>query len=181
MSEHRVPPQPAPGILAPVRRWRITLLAAVLVGVLLAVGAQAAVASNCTSSAGDQQYIDPLSCGTPAPVSSPPPRTTTSAPSTPEASAPATSNPTAPAPIATPSAAPSAAPSAPRASQAPSATSAASSPANASSSAATATTATTAAGSQTLPYTGLDIGPAIAIGVALLGSGIALRRVTRSS
>jgi hypothetical protein len=43
------------------------------------------------------------------------------------------------------------------------------------------TTASTSAPSSgaTLPFTGLDLWPAVAVGVGLIGSGAAIRRVAR--
>ena len=103
-------------------------------------------------SAGNQQYVDPLASTTPtAPAStgSPPPPSSSAPPAS--SSAPATS-------------------SAPPTSSAP----ATSAPATGASSDAPAH----AAGA-TLPFTGLDLWPAVAVGFGLIGSGLVLRRLAR--
>ena len=107
-------------------------------------------------SAGDQQYIDPLAGNTTPTASHPPP--------------------TAPAPVAS---APESSTPAPAGSSAP----AASAPAQTTSDPAppsSAATATTAAASQpTLPFTGLNVWMCAAVGVGMLGAGLALRRLAR--
>ena len=106
-----------------------------------------ALANGCNSSAGDQQYVDPLQNCNPAPSSS----------GTHTNPAPSTSVPT-PATTPTPIASTS------------------------STTAVTATTATThgsdPSSSKTLPYTGLNLGAALAVAMSLLGGGLVLRRLT---
>lgn len=119
---------------------RLLLMCLGLIGALSLLGAGPSLAHsnpNCSGSAGDSQYVDPLACQTTS-TSTPPPTTTT---------APA---PAQPAQTPTPSV-----------------------------DAATVTTAKTSAPDPhhaVLAFTGLDIWPVLALGVAFLGAGIALRR-----
>lgn len=43
------------------------------------------------------------------------------------------------------------------------------------------TTTTTSSGDRTLPFTGVEVGVMLAVGVALAGLGLGLRRVTRTT
>lgn len=138
-------------------RYLLSLLA--IFGALLILGPTGALAD----SAGDQQYIDPLAGNT-----------------TPSASAP---KPAHPAPGS----------SSPSNASAPSAASAsAGATASASSSQPTTSTPTqstvaapaassTAASQPTLPFTGLNVWLCAAVGLGLLGAGLVLRRVVRST
>jgi hypothetical protein len=124
----------------------LPLLAGGALALLVASPAQAQ-GGGTTTSAGDQQYLDPLSgstSATPAPKPSSP-TTTTAAP--PPTSAPST--PSTPAPAAT------------TATQTPTPASPPSAAAN------------------TLPYTGLNLGLVIALGLGLLGGGLILLRLAR--
>lgn len=105
-----------------------------------------ALAQGTSTSAGDQQYVDPLTGTTPAPS------TTASSPSAPSSSSPSTS----------PSTASNSADSTP--------TTTPSQP--------TSTTSTSSAGG-TLPYTGLNLWPLLALGFALIGGGALLRLALR--
>ena len=121
------------------------------VALLCAVIALCAAPAALGQSAGNQQYVDPLA------------NTTPTAPA-------ATGSPPPPAPNSSP------VPSAPAAGS--------SSSASGSGDAATVTTsassgATAHSASGTLPFTGLDLWPAVAIGVGLVGMGIVIRRVAR--
>jgi hypothetical protein len=108
------------------------------------------------TSAGDQQYIDPLAgSSTPTAASHPPPHTTTSSPSLVEP-VPSSSSSVSSAPTATTASAPS----------------------STSSSAAPAAPAATAA---TLPYTGLNLWLCALVGCGLLGAGWTVRRLARGT
>jgi LPXTG-motif cell wall-anchored protein len=120
------------------------------IGTLSLLAAGTALAQGgTTTSAGDQQYVDPLTntATTPAPATSAP------APSAPAPSA-SSSAPTS-APPASATAAPSSAPSAP------------------------VTPTSSGGGSGTLPYTGVNVGLIVAIGLGLLLAGLILRRLAR--
>ncbi len=127
---------------------RLRILACLLVGAVSLLGAGPALAQGgTTTSAGDQQYIDPLANTNPAP--------------SPSAPAPASTSTTSSAPASpTPAAAP-AQPAVPAATP--------------------ATTTTSADPGGTLPYTGLNLGLILAVGVGLLVAGLVLRRVARPS
>jgi outer membrane biosynthesis protein TonB len=129
-----------------------------------------ALASGPGSSAGDQQYVDPLATSTTTATATPP----TAPPSPPTASQPAPAAQSSE-PSSTP-AEPSAPASTPAQSTAPQASSqqssAAPSPQPAGGSAARSTTT-----DPTLPYTGLDTWLIAAVGVLLLGAGVAVRCV----
>jgi hypothetical protein len=116
---------------------------------LCAVLALFAAPAALGQSAGNQQYVDPLASSTPSSSSA-------------SGSAPAAAS----SPSSTPS---------------PSATASASSSSNSSSQARStpASGASAASSSRTLPFTGLDLWPAVAIGFGLIGSGLAIRRVAR--
>jgi hypothetical protein len=116
-------------------------LALATLGLLLTASA---LASGTGTSAGDQQYIDPLAATT----------TTSSQAST----TPATTAPNSPAATTT------------------------TPPASASTTSDTAPSTTTSSSdapkaSGTLPFTGLDVEACLAIGLALLGGGLAVRRL----
>jgi hypothetical protein len=137
-----------------VRGPRLILLAIARAAALSVSVPAAALASGCGGSAGDSQYVDPLqNCNPPSGGhSGGTSHTSTSGTVT---STPTTSTP----PVTTPSA-----------------------------TTATTTTAATTTPSakdpkpgKSLPRTGLDLLPALAVAFALLGGGVALRRVTRSS
>lgn len=106
-----------------------------------------ALASGSGTSAGDQQYVDPLTTTTPATTHTSTTQTTTTQATT---STGTTSAPSSPA--STPSS---------------------SSPATATS---TATTPASTS-SRTLPYTGLNIEACVGFGLGLLGAGLLLRRI----
>jgi hypothetical protein len=134
------------------------LLTWILVLAALGLAVPAATLAAGGGSAGDQQYTDPFA-GTPHPAGSThtattPPPTTTPAPTT-TAPAPAASTP-APAPSTTPL---------PAAPPATAVTSTASAP--------------TTARPTTLPFTGYDSWLAGALGVAMIGAGVILRRRAR--
>ena len=134
--------------MSEVRRLPRILACAALVAALGSLLPATVLASGTGTSAGDQQYVDPLT-------------TTTSTHST------TTPAPAAPAPSST-SSAPAASP----------ASSGATTPTAPTSTTAGAPTAP-AAHAATLPYTGLDIGACVAVGVAMLGGGFLLRRTVR--
>ncbi len=122
-------------------RIRILLCLAVGALALLTAGSALAQGGGTTTSAGDQQYVDPLSQSTSA---TPAPKTSAPATTTP---APSTTTPT---------------------------TSGSSSPPSS-----TTVATTPSAGSSTLPYTGLNLGLVIAVGLGLLGGGLVLLRLAR--
>jgi hypothetical protein len=69
----------------------LSCLVAVVVPFLLGAGAALAGSGNgCPGSAGDSQYIDPLSCPKTTSTSTPPPPTTTTSPSSTTTTPPAT-------------------------------------------------------------------------------------------
>jgi hypothetical protein len=127
---------------------RTRILACLLIGALalLSAGPALAQGGGTTTSAGDQQYIDPLATTT----------ATTPAPTTP---APSTSAPSTTTPAASSSSAPT--PTATTTSQAPT------------------TSTTPGASGNTLPYTGLNLGLVIAVGLGLIGGGFLLLRLAR--
>ncbi len=126
-------------------------LLAVSVGSL--AGAAVVLASGTNTSAGDQQYVDPLT-GT---------NSTSHGSSSSSSSSGSSSG-------ASSSAGSSSA------SQMPSASSGSST-----STGSTATATQAAAGGKSLPFTGMNVGVCIALGLGLLGAGVALRRVVRSA
>jgi nucleoid-associated protein YgaU len=130
---------------------------------LLALLALVAPAVALAQSAGNSQYIDPLANQT---------QTTTTSRPAPSGSQPTTSAPSlsAPSPAPANSAPASSAP----AGSAPAATTVSSRPATTQQS-----DATTQSSSATLPFTGLDLAPTLAVAIGLLGAGAALRRITR--
>jgi hypothetical protein len=140
-----------------MRRLGLVLTCLVLTGAPALLGAGASLAASspgCSGSAGDQQYVDPLGCPTTSTSSAPPPTTPTT---TPAQQTPTT-------PTTTPA----------QQTPTPSATVAS----------ATTTTPTAAdpkSSSGKLPYTGLEVWPAVALGVALFGAGVALRRSALAS
>lgn len=120
-----------------------------LCAALAAIVPSSALASGC-GSAGDQQYIDPLSncngTGTTPPTSTGP-KSSTGSSTSPSASTSSSGTPTATTASTT-----------------------------------TTTTGTTSTSSKgkdpkSLPYTGLDLAPALIIAFALVGGGLVLRRV----
>jgi hypothetical protein len=131
--------------MSAVRRLPRILACAVCVAALGSLLPATTLASGTGTSAGDQQYVDPLT-------------TTTSTHSS------TTSAPAAPAPS-----------SAPAASSASSGATTGTAPTSTTAGAQTAP----AAHAATLPYTGLDIGACVAVGVAMLGGGFLLRRTVR--
>jgi hypothetical protein len=134
-----------------VRGWRHILSSLAVLGVI-ALGVPAVALA---SSAGDQQYIDPLAGS----------GSSTSTPATTHASAPAT------APVSSTAATPAGSPSATTASASATTTAPSSSTG----------TPTAASSSGTLPYTGLNVGLGAALGAGLLGAGCAVRRLARST
>lgn len=116
-------------------------------GVLSAI----ALADGTTTSAGDQQYVDPLTTATRTHTSTRPAATSTTATGTTSTSSTLSQTP------------PSGVPS---------------STSSASSSSSSAPAA--GASAHTLPYTGLDLGACLAVALGLLGSGLALRRIALS-
>jgi cobalamin biosynthesis Mg chelatase CobN len=150
----------------------------IVAALLLGLGPAAALASGPGSSAGDNQYVDPLSgSGTTSTQSSAPAEPTTQTPSP------------APAP-ATTSQPPSSAP----ASSAPASTSPSSGQATTSAAPTTQTTsdsgqtssapAQAASGTErsdaTLPYTGIDVWLIAIVAAGAFGAGFALRRASRA-
>lgn len=128
--------------------------AAALCGAGGALGA-VALADGTTTSAGDQQYVDPLTTSTSA-------HRTKTTPAT--VSTTTTASSTTPAPTST----------SPSLSQTPPG----GVPSNSSSSSTTATAASSSsASSHRLPYTGLNVGACLALGLALMGGGLGLRRL----
>ena len=123
------------------------LLACLVAGCALALlGAGSSLANsnpNCSGSAGDSQYVDPLGClTTSTSTSTPPPPTTSSATPPPTTTPAAVASGTTSTPV----------PSDPKSSH-----------------------------HGSLPYTGLDILPALALGISLFGAGFLLRRRAASS
>ena len=135
-----------------MRGLRHILLALALAAVV-SVGVPAgALAAGCGGSAGDSQYVDPLANCNP-PSSGQSGGTSHTSTSGTATSPPTTSTPT----VTTPSA---------------------------TAAGTTATTTTSAKDPKTgksLPRTGLDMLPAVAVALALLGGGLTLRRVTRDA
>lgn len=124
----------------------------------VALSIPAATLASGGGSAGDQQYTDPFA-GTSTPTrTSHPPTTVTSPPASPTTTAAPTIT-VAPTPTPTPSPATATATGTPTSDPSPT------------------PTATTAANQ--LPYTGYDSGLAGALGLALVGGGLALRRRLR--
>jgi hypothetical protein len=143
-----------------VRRVVLTLacLAGLFAGSL--AGAAVVLASGTTTSAGDQQYVDPLT-GTGSSGTSHPSGSTGSGSSSSNSgssSSPATSNTTL--------------------SQSTPSTLASGTASSSSSSGSGTATASSAHGS-TLPFTGMNVWACIAIGVGLLATGLVLRRSVR--
>ncbi len=136
-------------------------------GVLSALALAApvdALASGPGSSAGDNQYVDPLA--TPTTTTAPAPHTTPS--STPPAAQTTTASP--PPSSTPPSSQTTPASSAPQST--PQTTAPQSSPAQS-----TASTTGSTTSDPTLPYTGLNTWLIAAVGVLLLSAGVAVRRV----
>lgn len=121
------------------RLWSLVGLGASLLALLLA--APALAQGGTSTSAGDQQYVDPLANTTPT--------SATPTPASPSPAASSSSAPTSSTPSSTQS--PNPAPS----------------------------TTAHADPSGTLPYTGLNVGLLVAIGLGLVGAGLLLRRVVR--
>ncbi|HLY49147.1 MAG TPA: hypothetical protein VKR21_08120 [Solirubrobacteraceae bacterium] len=126
--------------------WRIRIISCLIAaGLALGTAGPALAQGGTTTSAGDQQYTDPLgntntATASPPPTSSPAPSSSTSAPST------GSNAGSAPSSAATSPAAPS----------------------------------TTAADpAKTLPFTGLNVGLVVAVGLGLLGGGFLLLGLTR--
>jgi len=141
-----------------VRSWRLTAICLALIGICALAGPAVALASGPGSSAGDQQYVDPLAGvnGNSAthPTSTPP----TSAPSSASSSSGSPSSGGAPSDTGVSSSVTPANPD----------------PATVTATA-TATTATTTS-APTLPRTGFDVGVAAGLGLVLVGGGLGLRR-----
>lgn len=131
-----------------MRSWRHIVSCFALFGVLVLSVPAAALAT----SAGDQQYIDPLAGSTTPTSATPPPRQTSTA---------------------SPAPAPTSSSNSSSVSSTPTATTAASS--------SNAIAAAPAATATTLPYTGLNLWLCAALGCGLLGTGWTVRRLTRSS
>jgi hypothetical protein len=136
----------------PRRRHVVSCFVALVALVLLAPVAALA------DSAGDQQYVDPLGGST--------------TPGTHKSS-----HPSSPSPSPTPSSQSSSAPTSPATSSASTAT--ATTVAASSSTPAASSDPSGQSSTATLPFTGLDLWPSVAIGIGLLGSGVALRLVLR--
>jgi hypothetical protein len=142
---------PATALPASIGRvgWRIRIISCLIVaGLALGVTEPALAQGGTTTSAGDQQYTDPL--GNTNTAATPPPATSTPAPSS--------------------------------TTSAPSSSSSASAPSSPSQPAATSPTAAstpTADPAKTLPFTGLNVGLVVAVGLGLLGGGFLLRGLTR--
>ncbi len=138
-----------------MRSTRLAILFVVLCGALAALVPASAVASGC-GSAGDQQYVDPLqNCngngggGGGSGGGGHSGAGTTTTP-------------------------PSTSTSPPTTTVSPTATTAATSSTTTSS-----TSSSSAKDPKTLPYTGLDLAPAVLIALAMVGGGIVLRRAVR--
>jgi hypothetical protein len=139
-----------------VRRLVLTVACLVSLSAIFLGGAAAVLASGGTStSAGDQQYVDPLT-GTNG--SSHPSTSSSSSSSGSGSSSSGTSSPTS------------------NSSLAPSSTSSSSDPGGSSGSGSTAS-----AHSGTLPFTGMNVWAAVAIGLGLFGTGLVLRRSVRAT
>jgi uncharacterized surface anchored protein len=123
---------------------RVRILFCLAVGVLaLSAPGIALAQGGTTTSAGDQQYVDPLATTTTSATTPTHPTSTTTA-------------------------------TAPSASSSPTAT-----PTTTTASPALTTSSTPAASANTLPFTGLNLGVLVAVGLGLIGGGALLLRFAR--
>jgi hypothetical protein len=143
-----------------VRSWREILTILVLIASLSVLAPAVSLASGGGNSAGDQQYIDPLGGGSTQSGST---TTHSSSPSTTPTPSSSSAPSTSPAPATSPS------------------TAGASTTSTAGASTTSTTTQSSAvadpASAATLPRTGLDVWLVGAVGIALVASGLAVRRV----
>ncbi len=137
-----------------MRDFRHIILALVIAGAVSVFLPAGALASGCNGSAGDSQYVDPLqNCNPPSSSHSGGSGSSQTGGSTGASSDTTTSTTSA-------------------------STVSASSTTTATASNTTSTTAKDPTSSKSLPYTGLDLVPALLVAAALLGGGLVLRRVT---
>ncbi len=138
---------------------RLIVCTTAVLGVLALLGPAAASAACPSSSASGQQYIDPLCQSGTGPTATHPSTTPRPAPvATTPSSTPTSSTPSSP-----------------------SATSTAAQAATTTSSLTQPSSTSVQSSGHTLPYTGLELWPAAAAGIGLLGAGVALRRANRGA
>ncbi len=138
-----------------MRRAVLTIACLLAVSVGSLAGAAVVLASGTSTSAGDQQYVDPLTGTSSTSQGSPSSSSSSSSSSSGASSSTGSSSAS-----QTPSAAPSG---------------------SSSSTGSTATASHASATGKSLPFTGMNVGVCVALGLGLLGTGLVLRRVIRSA